>query len=149
MTLFDCRLCGWQGPDDEDGECPQCGDAIVSTALVLDARAHLPDPTSDAFIARRRDNEAKAAEYARAVRTCYSRKRQAAKLQRSPKWADDAAMRAIYEQCARQTIETGIPHEVDHEVPLRGMYVSGLHVEFNLRVVPRSVNRKKLNNFEI
>jgi hypothetical protein len=62
-----------------------------------------------------------------------------------PPWTDGEAMRAIYLEARRLTAETGVPHEVDHEVPLLGKAVSGLHVEYNLRVVTRTVNRRKSN----
>jgi hypothetical protein len=65
--------------------------------------------------------------------------------QAMPPWADREAMRAIYTEAQRLTDETGQPHEVDHEVPLLGRYVSGLHVEYNLRVIPRRDNRQKSN----
>jgi len=46
----------------------------------------------------------------------------------------------------RLTRTTGVPHEVDHEVPLLGKAVCGLHWEGNLRVVARSENRRKGNS---
>ena len=52
---------------------------------------------------------------------------------------------AIYAEAKRLTEETGIPHEVDHEIPLKGRLVSGLHVLANLRVVTRAENRRKSN----
>ena len=39
----------------------------------------------------------------------------------------------------------GIPHEVDHIVPLTSKVVCGLHWEGNMRVVTRRVNRSKVN----
>lgn len=62
-----------------------------------------------------------------------------------PPWADGEAMRAIYAEARRRTRESGEPHEVDHVIPLLGRHVSGLHVEYNLRVVHRTVNRRKSN----
>lgn len=62
-----------------------------------------------------------------------------------PPWADVEAIRAIYDEARRLTTETGIPHEVDHEIPLLGRGVTGLHVEWNLRVVTRTENRRKSN----
>lgn len=62
-----------------------------------------------------------------------------------PAWVDRVAMEAIYAEAVRISRETGIPHEVDHIFPLQGKTVCGLHVETNLRVVTRSVNRAKSN----
>ncbi len=76
------------------------------------------------------------------------RKYQASKLNATPKWLTKEQlkeMQDLYVEAARLTKETGIPHEVDHEEPLQGKNVCGLHVPWNLRVVPRTENRKKSN----
>lgn len=65
--------------------------------------------------------------------------------QAQPAWADREAMRAVYSDAQWLTMRTGKPYEVDHVVPLLGKHVSGLHVEYNLRVVHRTVNRRKSN----
>jgi len=73
-------------------------------------------------------------------------KRRAALLQRTPPgltvehWKQ---IESFYVEAARLTKETGIPHEVDHIEPLQGKEVSGLHVPWNLRVIPKSTNRRK------
>lgn len=63
----------------------------------------------------------------------------------TPPWADRQTILAIYKECRRITKETGIPHHVDHYMPLKGETVSGLHVEQNLRIIPAVENMKKRN----
>jgi len=82
--------------------------------------------------------------------TANTRKRQAAQLQRTPAWDPDANLIiAKYQLAAMFTRETGIPHHVDHIIPLQGKNVSGLHVFSNLRVIPGADNVKKSNKFTI
>lgn len=65
----------------------------------------------------------------------------------TPAWVDLEAIRAVYVECAQKTAATGVPHEVDHIVPLGGRKVCGLNVPWNLRVIPADENRKKSNHF--
>ena len=79
-------------------------------------------------------------------------KRKAAKLQRIPCWLteDDFWMiEQAYEICALRTKITGIKWHVDHIIPLQGKLVSGLHMPYNLQVIPASVNTSKGNKFEV
>jgi hypothetical protein len=72
-----------------------------------------------------------------------------ARLLRSPKWADRGAILSVFKEAKRLTAETGILHNVDHEIPLQGRLVSGLHVHTNLRAIPAAVNARKHNKFEV
>jgi hypothetical protein len=63
-----------------------------------------------------------------------------ARKSRTPRWADRAAIRAIYANCPEG-------FHVDHVIPLRGKWVSGLHVEVNLQYLPSSENQRKSNKY--
>lgn len=76
-----------------------------------------------------------------------TRKRQAAKLQRTPAWltqGDMFEMECIYKYCSALR-SIGLDYEVDHIIPLQGKEVSGLHVPTNLQVIYSAQNRSKHN----
>lgn len=77
----------------------------------------------------------------------HANKRRAAKLQRTPQWADEDAIRSIYDECAKTSKRTGIKHHVDHVVPLNGKNVCGLHVASNLQIIPAIENLRKRNKW--
>lgn len=68
-------------------------------------------------------------------------KRRGDRLCRTPAWADTVAIVEFYKACPEG-------HHVDHIVPLRGKYVSGLHVEYNLQYLPAVENLRKANRYE-
>ena len=66
-----------------------------------------------------------------------------------PKWLspeDRAEIKAIYRRALERSSQSGVPHEVDHVVPLQGKNVSGLHVPWNLQILPKRENRAKSNH---
>ena len=79
-------------------------------------------------------------------------KRRAAKNQRTPKWLTKEhhwMMEQFYELASIRSKMLGFQWHVDHIVPLQGTLVSGLHVPWNLRVVPWMDNVSKGNKFEV
>lgn len=82
------------------------------------------------------------------VRASNQAKRRAAKLQRTPKWLTKEQLTQIEEfySLAKEIqwlSEDSL--EVDHIVPLQGEEVSGLHVPWNLQILPESINIRKSN----
>jgi hypothetical protein len=75
-------------------------------------------------------------------------KRRACKVSATPAWADLDAIKCIYKRSRQISIETGILHHVDHIVPLQGETVNGLHVEYNLQIIPAKQNLSKANKLE-
>ena len=86
-------------------------------------------------------------ERKRLQNTANGAKRRAAELLRVPPWADQTAIAAIYRAARELTRQTGIAHHVDHDYPLQGEYVSGLHVAANLRILTAEENTRKSNRF--
>lgn len=74
--------------------------------------------------------------------------RRAAKMRRTVAWADQRRITAMYAVARRVSRCLGIEFHVDHIVPLQGKFVSGLHCEDNLRIVPAAINLAKYNKFD-
>lgn len=78
--------------------------------------------------------------------TSYKARYRAARRQATPPWLTDtqiAKIEAVYAEARRLSEETGVPYEVDHIVPLAGRVVSGLHVPWNLRAIPKIENNRR------
>jgi hypothetical protein len=66
-----------------------------------------------------------------------------------PNWANKTAIEKNYNAAKELTTETNIVYEVDHIVPVKHPLVCGLHVEFNLQIIPMEENKEKSNNFVV
>lgn len=62
-----------------------------------------------------------------------------------PAWAAPGAIKAKWIESKIRTAKTGIQHSVDHIVPLKHPLVCGLHVHWNLQVIPLTDNVRKSN----
>ena len=65
-----------------------------------------------------------------------------------PSWVDRKQIQSIYREAIRISEETGIPHHVDHIHPLNGKNLCGLHVPWNLQIIPARDNMKKSNKLQ-
>lgn len=74
--------------------------------------------------------------------------RRAKELRATPAWLNPfqlAQIQEFYEISIARRVQTGIRHDVDHIVPLAGKTVCGLHVPWNLQVIPSIDNKIKGN----
>lgn len=77
--------------------------------------------------------------------------RRARKMKATPSWLtveQKDAISAFYDHAHDCKVTSGQQYHVDHIVPLKGKNVCGLHVPWNLQVLPDDVNMKKNNQFE-
>jgi hypothetical protein len=74
-------------------------------------------------------------------------RRRARKRNAMPQWADRQAITQVYREAKQRIKDTGEQWHVDHIVPLAGKNVCGLHVHWNLQVIPARENMSKSNKF--
>lgn len=77
-------------------------------------------------------------------------RRKTAKLKAAPSWLTQKHLEEIsYIYPLRQEVNSlsDYEYEVDHIIPIQGKTVCGLHVPWNLQLLPKEVNRAKSNKF--
>ena len=75
-------------------------------------------------------------------------KRRASKIYATPDWLTQNhkdQIRELYEIAQAFKLYTGEEYHVDHIIPLKGKDVCGLHVPWNLQVIPAKENLSKSN----
>jgi hypothetical protein len=74
------------------------------------------------------------------------------KTQAKPQWLSSihlAQIAEMYDVALARTTQTGIVHHVDHIYPLKGLDGCGLHVPWNLQVIPAAENISKGNRITV
>lgn len=74
-------------------------------------------------------------------------RRKCSKLQATPEWANRFFILEAYSLRRFRKELTGIDWHVDHIVPIKSKYVCGLHNEFNIALIPASLNCSKQNRY--
>jgi len=80
----------------------------------------------------------------------YGATRRASKMLACPSWlfeSQKAEIESFYSLAKDCEIVSGQTYHVDHIIPLQGKNVCGLHVPWNLQVLPSDVNLSKNNNY--
>jgi hypothetical protein len=81
----------------------------------------------------------------------WSGERKSAVKKATPRWLTEEhwlQMNYLYWLASDLSSINGEQYDVDHIVPLRGKTVCGLHVPWNLQVLPSDLNRQKSNKHE-
>lgn len=88
----------------------------------------------------------------RGVTNANTARRRAALLQRTPKWLNAEQLKEIqlfYKAAAYIQDITGVEMHVDHEEPLQGEIISGLHVPWNLQILEGHLNESLKNKRKV
>ena len=131
--------------------CCECANATANKTKSKDRAKYVASS-----VAWNKQNPQKTFEYHRIVRlrnpgqrNLWTMNYRTAKANRMPKWLNDGQlfeMESVYTYCSALR-KIGLDYHVDHVVPLRGKSISGLHVPWNLQVLPGRENMSKGNTF--
>lgn len=143
-----CSKCGGSERYTSNGNCIKC-EREKGLQKLLNDELMAPYRTKE----KQQKNREKRRETIRENSKCYSQtekgkvtsllsasNRRARIKNQLPEDADFEKIKLIYSECRRISEETGIPHEVDHIVPIAK---GGLHHQDNLQIITQEQNRRK------
>lgn len=111
-----------------------------------------PRAGTSEFIQKQRDWRNKDTQKHKGRTLAAARTRKLKKAQAVPPWLSTEQKKQIYEMYKLAKELNWLSEEplhVDHIIPIRGKNVSGLHVPWNLQIIPRSWNIKKGNRVDV
>jgi len=155
--MKNCRKCGVnksldlflkqkKNKDGHHSHCKECRSKY-------DAARYSPEKRSELYCSNLELNREERRKYYQQNKPSYyarKAKRRASLLNRTPSWlsvSDVQKISSIYNDCVLLNKQGTVKYEVDHIVPLQGETVSGLHVPWNLQIIPMFENRSKGNKF--
>lgn len=120
----------------------QCGNTALANGhnLTRQSTRSCGCIRSEAALAKAARNVTHGQSKTKAYRNFIGNQRKARKINATPAWADNDAIKEMYRNCPKG-------YHVDHEIPLLGKLVSGLNVETNLQYLPKAENEAKSNYF--
>lgn len=139
-----CKNCGNVEDRWKDGSCRPCR---LRRAKEKYAKRKLDPEEYAAWLARSR---ALYAERKQIEMDVFDKPREMYMKDATPPWLgeyDIAEIEALYFKARLLTRRTGIPHVVDHIIPLRHPEVCGLHVPWNMQVITAEDNAAKKNSY--
>ena len=143
-------------PDGLASECKQCKTAKdkeyykKNTQVVKDRAASWYKDNTEKALEKMKTSSKRWAQKNRDKRCRTEAQRRAAKLLATPVWLTEQDIRDIDTEYALSTwcsSVLGTKYHVDHIVPLKGKQVCGLHVPWNLQVIPAKQNISKGNRY--
>lgn len=143
-----CRKCGSTERYCKSKRCVQC-----TRSRARKWREDNPEREAENCKRFRRNNPEACKGYSKDYRTsnpdmrrAQTAKRRAAKLDRTPHWLTDGQLEEIQDfYTATEMFKqyTGEAYHVDHIIPLQGELVSGLHVPWNLQILPENLTKRR------
>jgi 5-methylcytosine-specific restriction endonuclease McrA len=143
-----CIKCGGSERYTSNGSCVKC-ERERGIAKLLDNELMAPYRTKEKHQKNRerrretiRENSKRYAQTEKGkITSCNNASVRRARVRNQlPETADFDKIKEIYSECRRISEETGIPHEVDHIIPIAK---GGLHHQDNLQIITRELNRSK------